>query len=142
MAMTKKERAAMDNAINKLAIVAALRWTDPVDKDLPHPTWENHGADISGWDYRSHGDYPMAYEAWSEMCAHGDGPKRTSRICGSQNGVDLYSTKLLALKACRHEVEKEAARKLAKIDRMIEEEKSNAKPNNPAAAVENDTMAG
>lgn len=37
MAMTKKEKAAYDAAIKTAETAAALRWTEPVEPDVPVP---------------------------------------------------------------------------------------------------------
>jgi hypothetical protein len=43
-------------------------------------------------------------------------------MSASQGARSLYSTKLLALKAMRNEMERKAARELAKVDALIEQE--------------------
>jgi hypothetical protein len=121
MAMTKKEKAAFDEAILKAQTLGALRWTSPVAKDLPRP--DSWGTATSGWRFNSYNC--GVTQAWSECSAHGTGPARHN-LSGSQNGVDLFSTRLLALKALRHAVELESATKLRKIDAMIEEEAKGA----------------
>lgn len=116
--MTKKEKAEFDAAIRRAETIAALRWTWPVEKDLPIPEW---GKQTSGFDFNL---YSMeVVERWSEYSAHGLGPKRLG--VASQNGRQLFSTRALALKALRHAVEKEAAENLLKIDKMITDELSN-----------------
>jgi hypothetical protein len=119
MAMTKKEKAAFDEAILKAQTLGALRWTSPVAKDLPRP--DSWGTATSGWCFNSYSC--DVTQAWSEVSAHGYGPTR-SKLSGVQNGVDLFSTKLLALRALRHAVECESAGKLRKIDAMIEAEET------------------
>jgi len=46
----------------------------------------------------------------------------------SQRGCELFSTRLLALRALRHAVEKDSAGKLRKIDEQIELENSKKEP--------------
>lgn len=116
MAMTKKEKAEFEAAIKRANTLSALRWTDPVEKDLPRP---DRGS-TSGWDYNAYS--VRVYQAWSEPVSHGDGPARNG-YSGSQGGIALFSTKLLALKALRHAVECDSAEKLRKIDEMIEKER-------------------
>lgn len=117
MAMTKKERAEFDAAIERARLLGALRWTSKIAPDIPVP----QDGETSGW---RHNAYSIRVErAWSEPTAHGTGPQRdrSGRSVASQCGIPLYSTKLLALKAMRHEMEMEYARKLALADRMIAE---------------------
>lgn len=120
MAMTKKERAEFDAAITALRIKGALRWTDEVKPDLDPPkAWgEKH---TQGWSVNSYDG--SVRECWSESSTHGDGVKPTDSKyrSASQGARFLYSTKLRALKAARHELEKQFARKLAEIDAKIEE---------------------
>lgn len=115
MAMTKKERAAFEGIVNKLRIVAALRWTDHVEPDVPIP--ERGGVLAKGWFFNTY--YGNAESACSSCVHHSIG--RDDRT-DSQGAIRLYSTKLRALKACRHRMELEFARKLAEIDRKIEAE--------------------
>lgn len=115
MAMTKKEKADFDAAIKQIALLGALRWTSPVKKDIPVP--QSFGESTSGWDYNTHSS--SVNQKWSDSVSHGDGPARTNRFCGSQNGRALFSSELLALKALRHAVELECAEKLRRIDEQI-----------------------
>ncbi len=52
--------------------------------------------------------------------------KKTS----SQNGISMFSTKILALKALRNALEVKAANELYKIDKIIEEELSDVAARN------------
>ena len=129
MAMNKKERAAFDAALNEARVLGALRWTFPVEKDVMRPDG-SIGAHTEGWDINSTSTYSaVAFKAWSESCSHGTGdfPIGNKYRSASQGGVSLYSTKLLALRAVRHEVEKIAAKRLAEIDAMIAEESASLK---------------
>lgn len=119
MAMNKKEQAEMQALRDKLALVSALRWTEPVARDLPPPSTFN--GETSGFEFNSYSGTVLP--AWSNSSAHGIGrPSREKGYSASQNSRTLFSTRLLALKALRHEVEIEAAKKLAKIDSEIEAE--------------------
>ena len=126
MAMTKAEKAAMEAALT----AAALRSTSPVLPDVPAPKPGTlDGGHTTGWKFHVRiGDSFFrgfsVEEAWSDSQAHGTGPYRTRgvRTSGSQGAVNLFSTKLLALRAARHEAEQQAARALRAIDRAIEEE--------------------
>jgi hypothetical protein len=122
MAMTKKEREQMDAAIHKAELLAALRWTAPVEKDLPPP--DKCGVYSEGWDYIL--STQRVYVAWSDFVSHGTGhaPINLSQRHGSQNSIWLYSTREKALAALRHAIEKEAASKLLACDKQI-----NAKEN-------------
>jgi hypothetical protein len=118
MAMTKKEKAEFDAAILKAQTLSALRWTEPVDKDLPVPTG---GEIINGWDYNFYTLY--AERMWSSSYNHGCGIKDDdNRYYSNQKGISLYSSKLLALKAMRHYIERESAEKLRRIDEQIKSE--------------------
>jgi hypothetical protein len=119
MAMTKKEQAAMADLQRELAEARALRFTPLVERDLPAPDRGTSGM-ISGWDYNAY--YMNAEQAWSESVAHGRGSAPKSSMSASQGALSLYSTKLLALKAMRNEMEHKAARELAKVDALIEQE--------------------
>ena len=121
MAMTKKEKAEVDERISRVNTLAALRWTEEVKPDIPKP--DSYSVETTGWSYSTSIFYggDRVETAWSSSGAHGTG----SRSCGSQGGVGLFSTELLALKALRHSVEKECATRLYRIDRMIEQARAN-----------------
>ena len=104
MAMTKKEKAEVDELISRVNTLAALRWTEEVKPDIPKP--DSHSIETCGWYYLTSIFYggDKVETAWSSSGAHGTGP---SRSCRSQGGISLFSTELLALKALRHSVEKE-----------------------------------
>lgn len=123
MAMTKKERAEFDAALEKARILGALRWTEPVKPDLKPAD----GKSITGWQTGTYGRGSVR-QMWSEGWAHGSGAKRIANGSASQGGISLHSTQLRALKALRHEVELESAEKLARIDKMIEDEQKEPTP--------------
>lgn len=110
MAMNKAEKQVLEDALT----LAALRWTAPVAPDLVATDYK---VLTKGYLYNSYS--PRVEPACSTTIYHsfGRGDKTTS-----QGSRDLYSTKLLALRAMRYEVEKEAAKKLRAIDKMIEAE--------------------
>jgi hypothetical protein len=114
MAMTKKEK----DEFEKLKMLLALRFTETVEKDLKKPNYNEDN--ISGWDFNTYS--LIAIEEWSSSISHGSGKEKDTQWGGSQNGKDLFSTRLLALKAMRNEVEIQCARKLYSIDKMIENE--------------------
>lgn len=114
MAMNKAEKAELEKA----KTVAALRWTAPVAFDVPVP---GHGEPpATGWAFN---DYAMSVEqGWSCRLYHGRGTAPASRMSGSQGSRRMFSSRLRALQAMRHELEKQAADKLRRIDQMIEQE--------------------
>lgn len=128
MAMNKKEQAEMDALRKELAIAKALRFTDKVKPDVPPPTgggFSNGSMDLTrGWDAHaclsSYNSYRVE-KACSSSVHHGTGWEKTS----SQWPRHLYSTRLLALRACRNQLEELVARSLAEIDLDIEREIAN-----------------
>lgn len=72
-----------------------------------------------GWDYSVHDQ--RVFPAWSTARAHGEGHRsdKTSRLIGSKGSTDLFSSRLLALRAMRYETERQAAERLLAIDRKI-----------------------
>ncbi len=117
MAMTKAEKAELQGLRDRLALVSALRWTEAVKPDVPVPAHSDPAT--TGWAYNA--PSLRIEQMWSESHAHGWGASR-GRGSASQRGRALYSTRLLAVRAMRYEVEQECAAKLAQIDRMIEAE--------------------
>lgn len=119
--MTKKERELLEYWKVRAKIHKALRWTNPVEPDLPIP----ESGYVNGWRYNSYRD-GRVYPAWSAHNSHHDGDFyeqwKSAKVSSSQRGVSLYSTKVLALQALRAELEEEYAKNLARIDKMIEEE--------------------
>ena len=117
MAMTKKEKEALDAALT----AAALRTTADVSADVPPP--KSNGL-AKGWlPVAERSNFPRVEPACSSSFYHGKGQQDKTN---SQGARSLYSTKILALKALRRAVEKDCAERLRKVDRMIEEESSNA----------------
>lgn len=115
MAMTKKEQAAMQAAIDRAETLAALRWTNPVQRDVGVPK----DGYSEGWDYNAW--TKTVFIGWSSSFLHGPGraPKAGKHRNASQQPRRYYSTEALALAAMRHEIELKAAADLLKIDRMI-----------------------
>ena len=117
MAMTKKEQAAMEAALNRAETLAALRWTAPVQRDVDLPK----DGYSEGWDYNSYSR--IVFRGWSSGVTHGKGPAPTPgamrTVSASQDARRLYSTEALALAAMRHEIEQRVAADLLKIDRQI-----------------------
>lgn len=122
MAMSKAEKARLEAALT----AAALRWTAPVERDVPIPT----GREVTeGWDFNTYS--ATVSQKWSTATAHGDGPAPSSGYrylaAASQGGRRLYSTKALALAALRFEVETKAAETLRSIDSLIAEANEKAR---------------
>ena len=116
MAMTKKEQAAMQAAIDRADTLAALRWTGPVERDVSVPL----KGYSEGWDYNAHSQ--RVWVGWSGQVAHGQGPAPKDgqrHYNGSQNSRRMFSTKARALAAMRHEMEQKAAGDLMNVDRQI-----------------------
>jgi hypothetical protein len=118
MAMTKKERETMQAAIDRADLLAALRWTNPVVRDVPPPK----DGYTEGWDFNVYSE--SVYQAWSGCVVNGRGlaPKGQRQSSASQGARTLYSTEARALAAMRHEIELETARNLMQIDRKISEQ--------------------
>jgi len=99
----------------------ALRWTGPVEKDVQIPA---SGITTSGFVFNAYN--ASVSPAWSKTVAHGIGRAQPENGSGaSQNGIAMFSTRLLALRGLRHELEREPARRLAAIDAQIEAELDN-----------------
>ena len=120
MAMTKKERADFDAAIDKIQLLGALRFTTPVEQDVPVPTTNSGFA--SGWDFNSY-ERGRVWLGWSDSTGHGSGPIPIDKVyrSGSQGARCMFSTKAKALAAMRNEMEQRFASILAAIDRQIQE---------------------
>lgn len=126
MAMNKKEAAELAEAKQAARINRALRWTDPVSRDLPPPQRGIGGLYVitNGYDINSHASVPNAYKAWSSAVSNGNGHAINGERpkYASQNSRTLYSTRLLALRALRSELEMRYAKTLADIDAEIDAE--------------------
>jgi hypothetical protein len=115
MAMTKKEQAAMQAAIDRAETLAALRWTNPVQRDVGVPK----DSYSQGWDYNAW--TKTVFIGWSDAVSRGTGPapEAGAHRSGTQGPRSYYSTEALALAAMRHEIELKTAAELLKIDRQI-----------------------
>lgn len=112
--MTKKEKAAHDAEIDRLTLRLALCWTPEVPPDVPHPTGSSGDPRTltKGWKPF----FDRVEPGCSSSCNHGR--FQTTKV-DSQQPVDLYSTRLLALRALRHEMELRFAAELRRIDNWI-----------------------
>ncbi|WP_134043815.1 hypothetical protein [Paraburkholderia caballeronis] len=126
MAMTKAEKARVEQLETELREAKALRWTERVTPDIPVPMGGSF-AETSGYTLIGSRDYIRVEPAWSSCVFHGTGyasskEQKAHRGSASQKGIALYSTRLLALRAMRFEIESGAAKRLSSIDKMIEDE--------------------
>jgi len=112
MPMTRAEKAEMQFLRDQLALERALRWTAAVEPDVPPPD----GVTVTrGWlPLGEQSDRPRVEIACSSAVFHGIGTHITS-----QGARSLYSTRLLALRGLRHQVEVHVAGILARIDAQI-----------------------
>lgn len=121
--MNKKEQAAFADLQEQLRIAKALRFTEPVERDVEPPEC-GIGREIrNGYDYNAFiGPYgrPRVEPACTSSVYHSFGQHNKT---DSQNPRRLFSTKLLALKAMRNDVELKCAKILADIDLQMEQEK-------------------
>lgn len=120
MAMTKKEAEEVADLKRRLSVLAALRWTDEVEPDVPIP--ERSANELTkGWlPGGAASSWPRVEKACSSSQSHAYGQDDETT---SQQAKRLYSTKLLALKALRHEMELYFAGRLATVDLQIAAEK-------------------
>lgn len=127
MAMTKKEREEMEALKKELRLAKALRWTEKIEPDVEPPS-VNYMNDLDlakGWLFNSYSG--SIVKACSSSVSHNYGSDDGTTSKGARR---LYSTKLRAMRALRNAVERECARKLAEIDRYIEEELKGDKSGN------------
>ena len=129
VAMNKAEKAALaqkDIEIEMLTAQLALHVTKDVDFDVAPPKG-GYGVVAQGWHARWHPDslgWGMRAEpALTTAASHavGKDATRTNR----QQGIFMYSTRELALRAIRRQIELYAARELRKCDLLIEQEIEN-----------------
>lgn len=121
MAMTKKEQAEMEDLKRQLAIAKAFRFTNPVNKDVAPPSGGWGSTLSTGWVFNS---YTKKVDvACSSQVHHAIG--KTDKT-STQNPIWMFSSKLLALKALRHDLERKFAEELANIDKMIEIEEQHS----------------
>lgn len=122
MAMTKKERAEMDDLRRQLDEARSLL---PWSADMPSTVPPPRDGRYNGWDFNAYQDCKV-FEAWSECVAHGTGhpPPGPRNFSGSQNGKRLFASRLDALIALRITKTNDCAKLLAKIDAEIATEKT------------------
>lgn len=124
MAMTKAERKALEAALLERDLARALRWPECDHPEMIPPP-SNPGEITTGYLVNPYGASANGIaECWSSIHGHGYGLPRPG-VSGSQGPVPLYATRLDAAKAMRLELTREFARKLADLDRFIEQEQRN-----------------
>lgn len=120
MAMSKAEAKAMADLKEELLVAKAFRFTEEVKPDIPKPSYSSPDGLTVGWSEWHH-EGVRAEPSCSSSVYHAVG--RTDRTT-THDGIAQYSTKLLALRAGRHHLEKKYARTLATVDKQIEYELS------------------
>lgn len=124
MAISKKEAAAHKEEVDKLKLRLALCWTPKVEPDIPPPKGYDPTSRVSltkGW----LPCYDRVEPACSAASFHGTG--RTTETT-TQGPRSLYSTRLMALRAVRNDMEQRFAAELRRIDAWIELEIANPTP--------------
>lgn len=120
MAMNKREQAEMEALKQELAEAKALRFTEDVQPDVLPPYSGFGGLDElrRGW----RGQYVAirvdagpVIKACTSSISNGTGWERAS----SQHPRELYSTRVLALRALRRDLENACAKELARLDAEI-----------------------
>lgn len=117
MAMNKKEAAELAAAKKAVIVARALNWSEPVLPDVPVP---KGSVETTGYLYNDH-SHCVIY-ARSSSLYHATSWDRMPAKTTSQGSRSLYSTKLLALRALRHAMEKRFADELAEVDIQIQQE--------------------
>jgi hypothetical protein len=124
MAMTKAEKlhvADLNYEIERLKEQLALHHTSPVEPDVMPPTSCTGGlstgwhASFSNWSGLSH----RVDIACSSSTGHNIGRSDRTQSQGSRK---LHSTRLLALRSARYQMEQMAAKSLRAVDVAIEKE--------------------
>jgi len=113
MAMTKAEKQYLEDVLTQFA----LRHTQEVLPDVPPPPCGSpFGALTKGFLYNSYNQ--QITKACSSSLYHNFNSDEKTNAQGEKW---LFSTKILALKAMRYEMEQKFARQLRIVDIMIEE---------------------
>lgn len=117
--LTKAQQAQFDALNEAVRIAKAFRFTEKVEPDVPPPSYTSIGDRLTrGWQFNTYNG--TVFKMCSSSSFHGYDWEKTT----SQNPRHLYSTRELALRALRAELEQEFAKKLANVDRQIEHEKA------------------
>jgi len=115
MAMNKKEKAYVESLEKQLS----FRLTEKVYPDVPIPGYGELEINevISGFLFNSYNQ--RVEESCSSSMSHARG--RSDKTT-TQNPVEQYSSKLLALKAMRFEIERDCIKELYEVDQLIKKE--------------------
>jgi hypothetical protein len=122
VAMNKKEKAELERWKTR----AALSWSVAVEPDVMPPT--DHSYRDGFLPVASGSDRPRVdfVRTWSRLHTSALSEDYKFVRTRSQGARELYSSRLLALKALRHQVEEECAKRLRRIDAQIENEEARA----------------
>jgi len=114
--MTKKEQARMEQLLTD----AALRRTSPVEPDVMPPLPGETGNRLTvGWHFNSYS------RAVGMGCSsYGYHSRHSTTKTDTQQPKALYSSKMLALRAMRYELETRLCHELRSVDIMIEKEEA------------------
>lgn len=115
--MNKQEQKAFEDLEQELRLAKALRFTEPVSKDVAPPPYRS--ADLLRKGFLFNAYSPRVEPACTSSGSHSFG---RDDVTTTQQPVSLYSTRLRALRALRNAVEIECAKKLATIDKWIEDQ--------------------
>lgn len=115
MAMNKTEQAMVADLRRQLREAKAMRFTEPVPTDVAIP----QAGLAKGWMFNDYIQNPRVDVACTSWTSHSFGNDQETK---SKRPMRLYSTRLLALRALRHAMEKQCAGLLAGIDEQIESE--------------------
>jgi len=118
MAMNKKEQAEFEAAKKAAVVARALNWTEAVEVDVPAPK----AGTTKGYLFNAASSQPCIMYCLSSTTGHATSWDQMPEKTTTQNSRSMYSTKLRALKALRHELEKKYAESLASIDMQIQKE--------------------
>lgn len=110
--MTKLEQQVFEN----MKIQCALRFTEKVYPDILPP--ENFDKIVNGYSFNSYSE--KVEKSCSSRLAHS---LYAWNKTNSRESIEQYSSRLLALKAMRYEMEQIFAKKLYAVDVLIEKEK-------------------
>lgn len=118
--MNKSEREAFEKLQDDLRIARALRFTEKIKPDIPAPK----DGTTRGFLFNAYSSQIQYAASRTVSHATSYAPIKDTGFGGgwTQGGRAIYSSKLLAFKAMRYEVELECAKKLAGIDKQIEQE--------------------
>lgn len=119
--MNKAEKQRLEELETALRIAKAFRFTEEVKPDIPVP--QGFGQqEAYGFIYHAYKGVRVERSV-SGPCSHGSTYRDDiTPVITSQRGVQQFSSRLLAFRAGRYELEQEFAGILADIDEQIEEE--------------------